>query len=63
MKKGFLSAVTPAEKDGPLIHSTRFVLIDYAGRIRAYYDGLDPASKPLILRDIDALLREPKADD
>ena len=30
-----------------------------AGRIRASYDGMDPGSKPLILRDVKTLLAEP----
>ncbi len=59
VKKGFLQAVSPATAGQPLIHSTRFVLVDRKGRIRAWYDGLDPKSKPLILRDIQSLLREP----
>ena len=27
----------------PVMHSNRFVLADQAGRVRGYYDGLDPA--------------------
>ncbi len=59
VQEGFLQAVSPASNGRPLIHSTRFVLVDQQGRIRAWYDGLDPKSKPLILRDIESLLNEP----
>ncbi len=59
VQKGFLQAVSPATAGQPLIHSTRFVLVDRKGRIRAWYDGLDPKSKPLLLRDIQSLLSEP----
>jgi len=60
--KGFLQPLTPATESGPIIHSTRVVLIDRKGRIRAWHDGLDPGAKPLILRDLDALLAEADAE-
>ncbi len=56
---GFLQTVVPASEDNPIIHSTYFVLVDRAGLIRGFYDGLDAASKPRILGDIETLLREP----
>ena len=59
VKAGFLQAVTPASGGAPIIHSTQFVLIDQQGRIRTWHDGLQPASKALILKDIDRLLAEP----
>lgn len=59
VQKGFLQAVTPAKGGVPIIHSTQFVLIDRRGRIRSWYDGLEAASKPLILRDVERLLSEP----
>ncbi|MBU6400374.1 MAG: SCO family protein [Verrucomicrobia bacterium] len=40
------------------LHSTKIVLIDQQGRIRAYYDGLDPASKPKILADLAAVAQD-----
>jgi len=58
VQKGFLQAVMPAEGGAPIIHSTQFVLIDQQGRIRSWHDGLQAASKPLILRDIERLLSE-----
>lgn len=59
VKSGFLQAVSPAARGGAIIHSTQFVIVDRKGRIRSWYDGLEAASKPLILRDIESLLDEP----
>jgi cytochrome oxidase Cu insertion factor (SCO1/SenC/PrrC family) len=59
VKAGFLQAVTPAGGGAPIIHSTQFVLIDQQGRIRSWHDGLQVASKALILKDIEFLLAEP----
>ena len=58
VQKGFLQALSAAQGGSPIIHSTRFVLVDRQGHIRAWYDGLDAASKPLILRDARRLLAE-----
>lgn len=49
------------QRDSPddlFIHSTRFVLIDKQGRIRAYYDGEAPATRSQVLKAIQKLLRE-----
>lgn len=59
VKVGFLQALSPGGRGTPIIHSTRFVLIDRMGRIRSWYDGLEASSKPLILRDVQRLLSEP----
>lgn len=59
VREGFLQSVFPADENSPLIHSTHFIIIDRAGRIRASYDGMEPSSKPLILRDVRTLLTEP----
>jgi cytochrome oxidase Cu insertion factor (SCO1/SenC/PrrC family) len=56
---GFLQALSPAKGGSPIIHSTRFVLIDKLGRIRTWHDGLDPASKRQIIADVKYLLAEP----
>ncbi len=61
VRTGFLQTVLPAHEDSPLIHSTHFIITDRAGRIRASYDGMEPGSKPLILRDVKTLLAEPPA--
>ncbi len=59
IQKGFLQTVIPASHEGPIIHSTYLVLVDRAGQIRGFYEGLDPATKPRLLGDIDTLLDEP----
>lgn len=58
VKGGFLQALSEAKGSAPIIHSTRFVLVDQQGYIRAWHDGLDPASKALIIRDAKRLLSE-----
>lgn len=59
VEKGFLQSVFPASGNNPLIHSNYVAIVDRAGHIRAFHDGLDPNSKSLILRDVRKLLREP----
>jgi protein SCO1 len=44
------------ERGEPILHSTRFVLVDGEGRIRGYYDGLDDAELDRLRRELDALL-------
>ena len=44
--------------DGSLTHSTRFVLVDGARRIRGYYLSSDDGFMPSLLRDIRQLERE-----
>jgi protein SCO1/2 len=44
--------------DGSLTHSTRFVLLDGARRIRGYYIGSDDGFMPSLLHDIRQLERE-----
>ena len=44
--------------DGSLTHSTRFVLVDGARRIRGYYMGSYDGFMPLMLHDIRQLERE-----
>jgi len=56
-RKGFKLAVEPAggpEKE-PILHSTRFVLVDARGRIRGYYDGFDKEAMEKLERDLAAL--------
>lgn len=59
VQNGFLQTVVPGTDDVPIVHSTYFVLVGRKGRIRAYYEGLEAASEPLILRDVERLLSEP----
>ena len=55
--KGFLQALS-REPSGAPIHSTRFVLVDRDGWIRAFPDGNDPEIAQKLLMDIGDLLRE-----
>lgn len=41
----------------PIIHSTRFVLVDGDGNIRGYYDGLDKEATQHLISDVGSLLR------
>ncbi|VVM08104.1 SCO1 protein [Methylacidimicrobium cyclopophantes] len=50
----------PAD-EGPVFHSTQFALVDRAGRIRGYYDGLQSATPSKIVQDIRRLLEEETA--
>ncbi len=59
VQKGFLQALSPSTGGSAIIHSTQFVLVDRKGAIRTWYDGLEAASKALILRDVEILLSEP----
>jgi len=61
VQRGFLQSVLRTEGGGEIVHSTYFVLVDRAGRIRGFYEGLEGDSKPKILRDVDALRAEPFA--
>jgi protein SCO1/2 len=58
--KGFLLPVTPQEPDkveeeGLFIHSTRLMLVDKEGRIRAYYDSESPEAMAKLRSDIEFL--------
>jgi protein SCO1/2 len=58
-KEGFKLAVdagggTPNE---PVLHSTRFVLVDGQGRIRGYYEAFDEPSMKKLRRDLEGLAR------
>lgn len=44
--------------DGTLQHSTRFVLVDRQGRIRAYYDTSEGSSISKVISDVRALAQE-----
>lgn len=55
-----VSEVPEAEREAPdqvVTHSTKFVLVDRLGRIRGYYDGMDPESLKLLVKDAGVLLR------
>jgi protein SCO1 len=60
-REGFKLAVDPAPPPGaaspeePILHSTRFVLVDGKDRIRGYYDAFDEESMRTLERDLAAL--------
>lgn len=54
--KGFHLGV---EKENPILHSNKFVLIDRRGRIRGYYESGTPEGKSELIRAITALQKEP----
>ena len=60
VREGFLQPVedTPDNAAQPVLHSTRFVLVDGAGRIRGLYDAYDPQSLDRLVDDAGRLLRE-----
>lgn len=48
-----INTVTDAVE--PILHSTRFVLVDGEGRIRGYYDGFDEESMKKLEQDLRAI--------
>jgi protein SCO1/2 len=58
--QGFKLAVDPIADDpmNPISHSGKFVLVDHAGMIRGYYDGLDPKSVEQLQTDIERLVQD-----
>jgi cytochrome oxidase Cu insertion factor (SCO1/SenC/PrrC family) len=59
-QKGFRLAVAEGQgsEEEPILHSTKFVLVDKQARIRGYYDGNDNAACALLVRDAQAILLE-----
>ena len=57
---GFKLYVGPSEDDPttPVAHSGKLVLIDKAGNIRGYYDGLTEMDLPALLADVRRLVEE-----
>ena len=47
--------VDTGDPQNPIVHSTRLVLVDAEGRIRGYYDALDPEAMEVLERDLRAL--------
>jgi cytochrome oxidase Cu insertion factor (SCO1/SenC/PrrC family) len=63
--KGFRLAAqtqTVPSDDHPILHSTRFVLVDRQGRIRGYYEGTDTAALQKLRKQAQQLLKEPPRD-
>ena len=53
-EKGFM---LPAD-NLPMGHTTRFTLVDGRGRIRGYYDGMDPGSIKILKQHLRLLVKE-----
>lgn len=62
-KLGFKLPVgdNPGNIDEPLFHSGRFVLVDRRGRIRGYYEALEPEGFAALLSSLRALAHETEA--
>lgn len=57
---GFFLAAEPPEENlesGPIVHSTKFVLVDRQGIIRGYYDSLSPEMMESLAADARQLLK------
>lgn len=62
--KGFkLAADAGGSEEHPVVHSQRFVLIDWDGRIRQYFDGTDPDEVRALEAAIRRLLKEKASGD
>lgn len=58
-REGFKLGLSEGESGGSgLVHSTRFALVDRAGKIRGYYDALSADGVTQLLADTNHLLRE-----
>lgn len=57
-QEGFKLSATlnPEDPVQPIIHSTRFVLVDAEGKIRGYYDSLEPEAMDKLREDLKTLL-------
>jgi protein SCO1 len=44
---------------GKISHSTKFVLVDKHGHLRGYYSSFDQEGIPTLLKDLEALRKEP----
>ena len=53
--RGMLLGAKPAEANEPIVHSTKFVLVDAAGKIRKYYSSDDDAEMSALVNDAAAL--------
>lgn len=59
-EKGFkLAAVEERNSPEPIVHSTKLVLVDRAGWVRGFYEGVGEDQTARLTADIDRLLAEP----
>jgi protein SCO1 len=58
-KEGFKLAIDPSPEGTaePILHSTRFVLVDGQGNVRGVYDGFDEDSMKKLRADLEAVAR------
>ncbi|MGH7178607.1 MAG: SCO family protein, partial [Tepidisphaeraceae bacterium] len=52
---GMKLAAKPASEDQPILHSTRFLLVDASGHVRGLYDGTDEQGRARLIDDAAAL--------
>jgi cytochrome oxidase Cu insertion factor (SCO1/SenC/PrrC family) len=57
-RNGFKLAASDSEGNGIPVHSTRMILVDRHGEIRAYYEATAPDAVTKLLADTSHLLRE-----
>lgn len=58
-RDGFKLPIAPATLGGEaIVHSTRLVLVDKAGAVRGFYDGVGDFASQGLVRDIHRLLEE-----
>lgn len=61
VQEGFhLSVADGGPEEEPITHSVRLVLVDEAGVIRGYYDGMDPKAVQQLTKDLRRLTQELK---
>ena len=60
IEDGFKLAVgaTPENEVMPFAHSSKLVLVDGHGRVRAYHDGMTPQGRKALIADVQRLLGE-----
>jgi protein SCO1/2 len=58
LARGMLLAASPAQADQPILHSTKFVLVDSAGRMRGAYDFGDAQAMEKLAGDARTLAEE-----
>lgn len=58
VEKGFLQSVVPGDDDNPMMHSNYVAVMDGRGRIRGFFDGMDPGSRARIVSAVRQLLAE-----
>lgn len=57
---GMKIAAKPAEGETPILHSTRFLLVDRGGGVRGVYDSADAGAMKKLAADASALAAEPR---